>query len=91
MYLGRVAVTRELSGRGLGLELLDSARRITAEAGFSFLRLNCPAENERLRRYYFDAGFDDLGEAELRGPSGERWTCSILEARLPRTATDMEG
>ena len=88
MYLGRLAVARELSGRGLGAGLLRSAKKIAAESGFGFLRLNCPAENERLRRFYVDAGFADLGDAELRGPAGEHWVCSVFESALPLGFSD---
>jgi len=91
MYLGRLAVARELSGQGVGIELLDEARELAATAGSSFLRLNCPAENERLRRYYLDAGFEDIGEAELVGPDRQDWTCAIFEAALPRIDTEVEG
>jgi len=84
MYIGRLAVARQASGRGLGLELLGYAGTLAADAGFEYIRLNCPAENERLRRYYVDAGFTNLGDAELKGPNGERWTCSVLERRCER-------
>lgn len=91
MYLGRLAVARELSGQGVGIELLAEARELASAAGFAFLRLNCPAENERLRRYYVEAGFEDIGDAELLGPEKQEWTCTIFEASLPRIDTEVEG
>jgi GNAT superfamily N-acetyltransferase len=79
MYLGRLAVAREVSGRGFGLALLAAARELVGASGYPLLRLNCPADNDRLRRYYLDAGFADLGDADFVGPNGEQWRCSVLE------------
>jgi RimJ/RimL family protein N-acetyltransferase/predicted GNAT superfamily acetyltransferase len=91
MYLGRLAVAREASGRGVGIELLAEARATATTAGSAFLRLNCPVENGRLRRYYVEAGFDDLGHAELVGPRDQDWTCIVFEASLPRIDTETRG
>ncbi len=88
MYLGRLAVARHASKRGLGMELLGSASALAAAAGFAHVRLNCPAENERLRRYYLAAGFSRLGEAGLQGPNGEDWVCSVFERRCKLDAHD---
>jgi ribosomal-protein-serine acetyltransferase len=91
MYLGRLAVARAVSGHGLGIELLADARELATRAGFAFLRLNCPAGNERLRRYYLDAGFEDLAQVEVLGPENQDWTCTIFEASLPRIDTEVKG
>jgi protein-tyrosine phosphatase len=88
MYLGRLAVARHPSSRGLGLELLGSASALAADAGFAHVRLNCPAENGRLRRYYLAAGFSSLGEVDLRGPHGEDWVCSVFERRCKLDSPD---
>ena len=78
-HLGRLAVTREASGRGWGVELLDLASTLAAEQGFAYVRLDCPAENLRLRRYYLDAGYSHVGDMKTRGPNGERWVSSVFE------------
>jgi len=77
--LGRLAVTREMSGQGLGLEILNAASTIAAQGGIAFLRLECPAENERLRRYYVEAGFSHCGDNDTPGPNGEHWVTSMFE------------
>ena len=77
--LGRLAVAREAAGHGLGLELLDAASAITAEFDREYLRLDCPAENQRLKRFYLDAGFTHCGDVRTRGPEGERWVASLFE------------
>jgi ribosomal protein S18 acetylase RimI-like enzyme len=78
-YLGRLAVAREAAGRGLGLELLDAACALAAALGLEYVRLECPAENHRLRRYYLDAGFAHCGDVHVRGPNGENWVASLFE------------
>jgi GNAT superfamily N-acetyltransferase len=77
--LGRLVVAREASGQGLGFELLNAASTLAAQRGLGYLRLDCPAENARLRRYYLDAGFFYFGDVETRGPNGERWISSVFE------------
>jgi SAM-dependent methyltransferase/ribosomal protein S18 acetylase RimI-like enzyme len=78
-HVGRLAVAREASGRGLGRVLLREARTLAAERGLAYLRLDCPAENGRLRRYYVEAGFSYIGDFHTRGPNGERWVSSVFE------------
>jgi ribosomal protein S18 acetylase RimI-like enzyme len=82
--VGRLAVAREAAGHGLGMKLLDEARTVAARQGFAWLRLDCPAENERLRRYYLEAGFSYCGDNDLSGPNGELWVSSVFE--LPTSA-----
>jgi GNAT superfamily N-acetyltransferase len=74
-----LAVAREAAGSGLGGELLKAACTLAAQLGFAYLRLDCPAGNERLRRYYLDAGFDYCGDVQTRGPNGENWVSSLFE------------
>ena len=64
VYLHTLAVNRRLAGRGVGLQLLSSAWRCAAERGRE-LRLDCWAGNERLRRYYSEAGFEACGEVQV--------------------------
>jgi GNAT superfamily N-acetyltransferase len=79
MYLGRLAVTRNVAGQGLGVRLLEAATTIARDAGRTYVRLNAPANSTPLRTLYVDAGFDDLGTATLTGPKGEDWTCTVFE------------
>ena len=77
--LGRLAVARTAAGHGVGLELLDAACALAAEFGVEYVRLDCPAENDRLRRYYVDAGFSHIVDVHTRGPNGEHWVASLFE------------
>jgi len=77
--VGRLAVAREIAGQGLGLELLAEADRLAAARGIDFLRLECPFDNEELRRYYLEAGFTYCGDNDRPGPNGEPWVSSIFE------------
>lgn len=65
-YFHRLAIKREYAAKGLGRVLVEWAVNRAKAAGESFLRLNCSFENQRLRRYYEDAGFSYRGEARVR-------------------------
>jgi GNAT superfamily N-acetyltransferase len=78
-YLARLAVTRDAAGRGLGVELLNSACAIAAQLGRDYLRLVCVAGNDRLIRYYLEAGFSYCGDIHSRGSHGEHWVTSLFE------------
>ncbi len=75
----RLAVAREVAGHGLALELLAEADRLAAARGIEFVRLECPSDNEGLRRYYLGAGFTYCGDNDRPGPNGEPWVSSIFE------------
>jgi ribosomal protein S18 acetylase RimI-like enzyme len=75
-YVHRVAVRRPFAGRGLGVELLDWADGRIAARGRRYLRLDCKAENPRLRAYYERLGFEHRGDVE-RGT----WRASLYERR----------
>ena len=64
-YIHRIAVRRE--ARGLGVELLNTAERVTAASGRKSLRLDCFAGNDALCGYYERAGFVRRGEIEVDG------------------------
>lgn len=78
-YLARLAVAPEASGARLGVELLSAACALAAQLGLGYLRLECVAGNERLRRYYLEAGFAHCGDIHKRGPNGEIWVTSLFE------------
>jgi len=77
--VGRLAVAREVGGQELGFALLAEADRLAAARGIEFLRLECPSDNEGLRRYYLRAGFTYCGDNGRPGPNGEPWVSSIFE------------
>lgn len=61
-YVSALVVRPALSGRGIGRLLLDWAGRQSKQEGKRFLRLDCWADNARLRAYYEAAGFEPRGE-----------------------------
>jgi ribosomal protein S18 acetylase RimI-like enzyme len=77
--VGRLAVARNVAGQGFGIELLRAADRVASDRGIDFLRLECPSDNQGLRRYYRAAGFSHCGDNDLPGPNGEPWVSSVYE------------
>ena len=65
LYLHSLAVWRFAAGWGVAQTMLDWALRHAARRGVDELRLDCWAGNERLRRYYLEAGFEFRGEARI--------------------------
>ena len=51
--------------RGWGLKILAIVENHILAHGKQLARLDCRAENERLRRYYSDAGYETRGEVNL--------------------------
>ena len=75
-YIHRLAVRRDCKGMGLGRLLLAHAERQIAGRGKRFVRLDCMADNERLNRYYRDAGY-----VFVRRFDGEGWSANLYEKR----------
>lgn len=63
-YLGLLAVRREAAGRGVARAMLDWAAGCATAAGLP-LRLDCWAGNDRLRRFYHEAGFSHKGDVQV--------------------------
>jgi ribosomal protein S18 acetylase RimI-like enzyme len=64
-YVHALTVRRTHGGRGLGARLLDWAEAEVVACGREFLRLDCLAENDALRRYYERQGFEPRGEVAV--------------------------
>ncbi len=60
-YVHGLAVRRSAAGRGLGAWMLDQAAGRIAQAGRTYLRLDCLANNKALRTYYERLGFTHRG------------------------------
>jgi len=60
MYWHSFAVSRHLTGQGIGRALLNWGEEATRQRQFRMLRLDCHYLNVRLRQYYIDAGFESL-------------------------------
>jgi ribosomal protein S18 acetylase RimI-like enzyme len=68
VYVHSLAVRRAWAGHALGRRLLEWAGERAAFMDRSYVRLDCVAGNEFLRRYYEHAGFQERGEIEARYP-----------------------
>ncbi len=79
-YVHALAVRRGWAGRGLGGRLLDWAGERVAASGREYLRLDCRAENARLRRYYERLGFKPRGEVTV-----DDFTSALFERRCGPT------
>lgn len=73
LYVHGLMVSRKHAGMGIGVTLLDWAGGVAAEAGRTYLRLDCTAGNPALRAYYERAGFAYRGEAHLHHYVGSRY------------------
>ena len=68
-YLYGLAVRPDLHGQRIGEQMLDWAQRYFAESGRRVLRLDCRADNPKLRGYYERLGFVCRGEQPREGYS----------------------
>jgi protein-tyrosine phosphatase len=76
-YIHKLAIRPEYAGKGIGVEMLRWAEEQARSAGKKFLRLNCLAEDPKIRDYYERAGFVHVDD--VAGPKG---TASLYEKRL---------
>jgi GNAT superfamily N-acetyltransferase len=64
-YLHRLAV--RLHGQAMGAQILRWAEQHAADAGKTYLRLDCVASNALLRAYYERAGYEHVADVTV-GP-----------------------
>jgi GNAT superfamily N-acetyltransferase len=87
-YVHGLMVDRAVAGGGVGAALLRWAEAQAREAGAPSLRLGCVESNARLRAYYAEQGFAEVGRRDFDGP----WFSAVLlEKVLPppvRAAAD---
>jgi GNAT superfamily N-acetyltransferase len=76
-YIHKFAVTRSKSGQRLGLRLLHWAEEKAREEGRRYLRLDCLADNQTIRKYYEKAGFVHVRDTMVAG-----WKASLYEKKL---------
>ncbi len=77
IYLHKLVVARSVSGRGLGLALLEAAASWSKDTGSAWLRFDCWDGNEVLKAYYERWGCQSLGTAEEHG-----YSVRLLEKKL---------
>ena len=68
IYVYNLAVRRAWADRGLGGRMLEWAGGRAASLGRKYVRLDCVPDNEFLRDYYTQAGFEERGEIEAQFP-----------------------
>lgn len=77
-YLHGLVVRDGWHGKGMGRRLVRWAEAKVGAWGRRLLRLDCKADNERLRRYYRDCGFHELGQVTLENG----WKAARFEKML---------
>lgn len=65
-YIHGLAIRSHKHGRGLGASLLSWAEEFIRQQGRPLARLDCAADNRRLRRYYEDKGYAYRGQVTDR-------------------------
>jgi GNAT superfamily N-acetyltransferase len=78
-YVHALAVRRSQAGCGLGAKVLEWAQERVEGVGRRYLRLDCLAANEELRRYYERLGFSCRGEVRV-----DDFTASLYERACAR-------
>ncbi|WP_026248918.1 tyrosine-protein phosphatase [Streptomyces sp. LaPpAH-108] len=82
-YVHRLMTDRRTAPPGTGRLLLAEAERRIAASGRTRCRLDCLADNARLRRYYEAAGYAVVGEQSAKdGGLGSPYAVTLLEKRL---------
>ena len=76
-YVHKLAVRPAHAGQKIGVEMLKWAESAAREVGKRFLRLNCLAEDSKIRDYYERAGFVYKGDV-----AGPRAKASLYEKSL---------
>ena len=75
-YVHGLVIDRRSAGAGMGARLLGWAERRVRGGDRAFLRLDCVESNVRLRRYYRDRGFLEVGRRDL---GHGWWPVTLLE------------
>ncbi|QIB49302.1 GNAT family N-acetyltransferase [Streptomyces aureoverticillatus] len=82
-YVHRLMTDRLVAPAGTGRRMLAHAERRVRAAGRSLCRLDCRANNPRLRAYYASAGFEVVGEHPWKdGGVGRRFAATLLQKRV---------
>lgn len=67
LYLSRLCVEPDASGRNLGTMILDCSINECHNKGINFIRLDCRADNIHLPKFYSNYGFVETGRKEFPG------------------------
>lgn len=69
-YVHQLAIKDGYTGMDLGRQLLDWAGQQAANNGKEFLRIDFPPDNESLKSYYENLGFQWVENREISAPHG---------------------
>jgi GNAT superfamily N-acetyltransferase len=86
-YVHGLMIDRSRAGTGLGAEVLSWVEERARSAGAPAVRLDCVESNKRLRDYYREQGFTEVGRRDFDG----RWSSVVLmenDLRLPPNPID---
>ena len=64
-YIDNLLTVPTFRKQGVGTELLEAISSVAAEAGKTFVGLNCDQDNDRAKRLYEKQGFKKSGEVKL--------------------------
>jgi hypothetical protein len=85
-YVHRLALSRAACGGDLAAEFLAWPDQQVANAGRTWLRLDCPASNHRLRTYYEHLGFELVREVDVTNPpefgASVSWHLALQQRRV---------
>ncbi len=76
-YVHRLVIDRAHAGQGFGLAILAAVERQAGSQACQAVRLDCGARNDRLVRYYLDAGYSLLDERQEQS-----WLVARFEKQL---------
>jgi hypothetical protein len=82
LYLHRFAVLKSVAGIGrqaIGWMIAEATRQTR-----TYLRLDCHAQNQRIRRYYAEAGFSHRGDVAIDGRPYSLYELAVDHTRLRR-------
>ncbi|MEI5102568.1 GNAT family N-acetyltransferase [Streptomyces sp. PmtG] len=82
-YVHRLMTDRSVAPAGTGRRMLEHAERRIRRAGRGLCRLDCRTNNPRLRAYYQEAGYRDVGELPSKdGGVAGRFAVTLMEKPL---------
>lgn len=64
-YLHRLAVANDYHGRNIGQQAIEWSLSLVKNSGKKYLRIDCPAENKKLCKYYESIGFELVETKQL--------------------------
>ncbi len=65
-YVHSLVVSRNRTGKGIGIHILQKLKNQLKKNGISKFRLDCDGSNQRLCKYYEDFGFRKTGEKKTK-------------------------